>query len=119
MITMSELRMLNTIFEKDEKAKQRPYLDLPNFTIRHAPGGWGDSDLTYTDADGVEWVFDNEDIQESLYSMWRDEHPDDPDPSEDVYADYVRGNVEAECLECIACGYFRDGSHNWHDTYQD
>ena len=114
--TISELRMLCKMFDEHDKAKQRPYLDMPNFTIRHAPGGWGDSDLTYTDANGVEWVFDDEDIQGSLYSMWCEENPDNTEPPEDVWESYVRDNVEAECLDCIACGYFRDGSHSWHDA---
>ena len=34
--TISELRMLCEMFDKRDKAKQRPYLDMPNFTIRHA-----------------------------------------------------------------------------------
>ena len=115
-LTLSEMRMICAMFDKHEEEKQRPYLDMPNFTIRHAPGGWGDSDLTYTDANGVEWVFDDEDIQESLYSMWCEGHPNNTELPVDVWESYVRDNVEAECLDCIAGGYFRDGSHSWHDA---
>ncbi|KAB8292707.1 hypothetical protein [Bifidobacterium apri] len=115
-LTLSEMRMINAMFEKHEEEKHHTYLDMPNFTIYYPNRDWGDGDLTYTDADGVEWVFDNEDIQGGLYTMWCEDYPDDTEPPEDVWESYVRDNIEDECLDCIAGGYFRDGSHSWHDA---
>lgn len=116
--TVSTAEVLDMIFREIEAKKYHPYLGLPNFKIRTYPSGWGDADLVYTDNDGETWMFDYEDISGALWDMWREEHPNEPEPSDDVWNDYVRDNIENECLDTIYGGYFAPGSHSWHDTYR-
>lgn len=116
--TVSTAEVLEMIFRENEAKKYRPYLGMPNFRIRTYPSGWGDADLVYTADDGETWVFDHEDISECLLNKWREEHPNEPEPSDDVWGDYARDNIENECLDAIYCGYFAPGSHSWHDAYR-
>lgn len=120
----SEKEVIDTLYsilskydENYNERKPRPYLGLPNFKVR-TYNSWADDDLVYTDNDGETWTFNNEDISGALWDAWRDEHPNDPEPSDDVWENYVRDNVENECLDAIYGGYFTPGSHSWHDAYK-
>lgn len=76
----------------------------------------GDPDIIWN-----KYIFNYWDVESALWSDFleltrhKDSESGNPEVEEEFSA-YVRDNIEGYLSDCIAFGYFKEGSHDWRDN---